>query len=100
MSYENKRDFTFGGETKSVIAIFVGFGIIAVPTFIFYEEGQPQYWIAGFFVLVLGIVWLLSKRFMPQVPCGYCKYDLRQSIMSLGKVANKGFCPKCGNEIV
>lgn len=100
MAYEDKRNFAFKGETKSLIAIFATFGIMFVPTLIFYEEGQPQYWLAIIFVFALGVVWLLSKRFMPPIPCTSCSYDLRQSIMSLGKAANKGFCPGCGSEIV
>lgn len=100
MSYKNKRDLVFSGESRSLYVVYASFGLIILLALIFREEGAPKYWLVGVCLVLLLISWVAAKYFMKPVTCQSCEQDLRPSIMQLGKAARTGYCPKCGNEIV
>lgn len=100
MTYEKKKRAAFVGESRSLYVVYTSLGILILLAFLFREEGVIKYWLVGVSISLLAIAWMATKYFMSPILCQFCNYDFRATIMQLGKNSNKGYCPKCGKEIV
>ena len=100
MSYEEKRKLAFNGESKSLYVVYASFAGLLGFAFLFNEVGVSKYWMLFVAIGILCIALLVTRSFTKAITCEICEYDLRATLMQLGKNSTQGHCPKCGNEIV
>ena len=100
MSYETRRRQAFTEDLKTNCVVYAASAAIFPLTLLLREMEGAMYWVAGSSVLLLLLALIVVRHVSKPMPCASCSFELKHSILLLGKEASEGFCPKCGNEII
>lgn len=99
MSFSERKDLVFGSERISYAILYISFALFFITVFTGkYLNWPKELSILGSLIYFL-IAWLIVRKVQKRLTCQNCHMDLNSTILALTKNSQKGFCPKCGNEI-
>ncbi len=99
MSYLKRKSEVFKRSKKLMAILLSGIGLWITGTFILTYYFKSTNITFGYGLFVFGVLWFFIRMVQSPLLCSKCDFHLEDIVITLGKEAEKGFCPKCGNRI-